>query len=693
MSIRKTRKDHLLNHAKVELAMTNTMAIDKADRKHDTESAQKAPGANPVVAMREDFLVTALSGKIFDFSVLATGRAISTQKNYPAFTGRHELIVELLPAIRDLALCEADITVKNKLVALRFFWRIFDEIEARAPGAPRLLSVSELSSVHRQAAVDLRMDPTRFNMVCRVFNLTRLALGQKKLHWSSPPEKGRGKVKHLPTQAEVKQIKNALKRLWFGWRDRYDLSQHLLNLPEDEAQKLPKDQQFILQSLHRFKDAQQKYGVALPSNEQINPEALSARAGKFMGYVELCRYFFPDAPAIRAALHLCLATTGWNPAVLIGLKIDDEIFSPHPTDQNRYIMSGIKRRAGGTEQRCDGLKKSQHGPYSIINFLIEVTEPLRGQLQAQGETIRAKLATATAHGLDAKAVLELNQKWLDIAAATRSLWLYTTKYSTGNKCRFGGIEHLTDTNFKNSHGGSFVQEIINSLNKRNPEQPIGNMSSTDFRDAYALHWYEFSGGDILTVMRVLNHRRVGTTVTYTNNVVVRVRNQAKARKVLQAWWGEVEEHCQADPTVVAFTVQHGKPAEEQRRRLKTYRTLMLTHLGTRCSNPHNPPVHVAPHFKPDGVNVCDVQRCMLCVEHAVITPESLDGIARRLAELVHLKSGMSVTVWESAAYSQEMENTKLALGGFEATSAQEAIGLWTRRIEIGEHQVMPFESS
>ena len=707
MSIRTTQKDQLPDHARVALAVDNATVLAKTDR--DAEGVQYAPASVQATPETERFLVRTLSGRVYDFSVLADGYACGSRKGESAFTGRRELLVELLPAIRDLALSEADLSTEGTYRIFRFFWRTLDEMEARVPGAPQLKSVLEISSVHRQSLIDRGIFRADFCKLRKVLNLTRLGLGEKQLNWPGVPAKGPGKAKQLPDLPDVKRIKNALKRLWFGWRDRHDHARHLLSLPQADRAKLPQEQRFILESLLRFTDAQERHGVALPTAEQLNPDGIRARPGLFMGYPELCSYFFPDHTAIKAAFHLCLATTGWNEAVLVNLKVDDEIFLTHPTDEKRYIMKGVKRRAGGAEQRCDGLKKTQHGPYAIINFLKDVSEPLRKQLRARGEVIEAVLSgracrlavvrdgsdvgvgqriSLTPPGLDEEGILALQQEQLDVQAAIRSFWLYATTTSAGPTSGLGGIHRVTKT------APEFLMGIIRNLNERNPEQPIGNMSASDFRDAYALHWYAFSGGDILTVMRVLNHRRVGTTVAYTNNVVVRVRNQKKARQVLKAWWGEVEECGEADPTVVSFRVRHGKPSEELRERLKTYRTLMLTQLGTRCSDPQNPPAHVAPHFVPDGKKVCDVQRCMLCVSHAVITPESLDGIARRFAELAYIKAGMSVAAWEAAtAYIEEIENSELALAGFGATDVQEAVERWTARIESGEHRVMPFESS
>lgn len=679
MSIRTTRKDHLQEHAKVELVVAYDAANDP----------QKPQTATRIVLEMENYRVKAESGKLIDFSSLAHGYAGTKKKGDTAFTGRRELLVQLLPAIRNVALRGADDTVMGRLAALRFLWRTLDEIEARAPGAPGLGSVAELSGAHRQALVDRKITPTQHSAILPVINLTRLALGENRLEWEGPPAKGKGKAKHLPDLTDVKHIKNVLKHRWFGWLHRYDLAQHLLSLPEEDAQKLSRDRRYLLEGLRRFKATQEKYGVSLPTKEQLNPEGIYARPGVFMGYPELCSYFFPDATSIRAAFMLCLATTGWNEAVLLSLAVGEEIFLTHPTDEKRYIMEGTKRRAKGAKQRCNGLKKTRHGPYWIINFLTEVIEPLRRQLRARGNAIDAQLADSAALGLEAKTVEALQRERHGIEVAIHSFWLHVTQASTGRYSCFGGISLLTKV------GSDLLRDIIDDLNARNPGQPIGRMSPSDFRDAYALHWYEFSGGDILTVMRALGHHHVGTTITYTNNVVVRVRNQEKARKVLKAWWGEVEEHGQADPTLVAFTVKHGKPSDEQRGRVKTYRALMLTQLGTRCSNPHNPPSHVAPHFEPDGEKVCDVQRCLLCVKYAVLTPESLDGIARRLAELIHIKSSMSVVAWAAAAgYIEEMENAQLGLAGFaDASAVQEAFAHWTRKIESGEHRVMLFEAS
>ena len=172
MSIQKTRKDHLSDHAMVELAATSTEAVDKADVTHDAKNAQNAMAATVAAVEKEDFKVKAQSGKIFDFSDLANGKAGGRRKGNTAYTGRPELATELMPAIRDLAFCEAELTVVARRNALRFFWRTLDEIEFRAPDAPRLKSMIEISSMHRQAVIDRGMKQQMFSSLIKPFNLT-----------------------------------------------------------------------------------------------------------------------------------------------------------------------------------------------------------------------------------------------------------------------------------------------------------------------------------------------------------------------------------------------------------------------------------------------------------------------------------------------------------------------------------------
>ena len=625
MSIRRTRKDHL--HERAGLALVSDRG--EADRQDDGMLTSEAL----------QHLVFTRSGKAIDFSCLFDGVEASPNASLrTAFAGRPELAAELMPALRDLAASRADGTVRQTLTALRFFWRTFDEMEDRVPGAPRLQSVRELSSVHRQAVVDRGHSPQNFSLALTPINLTRLAMGEKRLAWSGPSG-APNSVKELVILADVKRVKNSLKRLWFGWRDRHEAALQLLATPCEMTSKLPAAQLAEFQGLRAFREAQAKYGCALPTLVQFEEELRRATGTTNVAsdYRAICRCLFPSGTAIKAAVHLCMATTGWNPAVLIGLDVRSEIFLPHPVDAQRYIMAGIKQRGGGNEQRSDGLKKSQSGPYAIINLLIATCEPLRQQLRSRIAAIDDALREAKSRQLDEHAVLALRQERIDVVTAARSPWLYLANSRSGKNSGNDGILTLTDANYMTgARNRQFIQVIIDELNKERSGQPIAQMTSTDFRDAYALHWYEFSGGDILTVMRALQHRSLDTSVTYTNNVVVRVRNRARARRVMRVWWAEVEEVGHADATIVAFTVLHGRPSAGQRQRLGDFRGLMLTRQGVRCANPHHPRRMSRRISRPMGSS------CAMCIDAlCVSSTQSSPGKASTASRAVLRTSGIS----------------------------------------------------
>ncbi|EKD96653.1 MAG: hypothetical protein ACD_23C01355G0001 [uncultured bacterium] len=118
---------------------------------------------------------------------------------------------------------------------------------------------------------------------------------------------------------------------------------------------------------------------------------------------------------------------------------------------------------------------------------------------------------------------------------------------------------------------------------------------------------------------------------------------------------------------------------------------MLSRIGVACKDPCNPPKHIAPDFEADGENHCHVQRCTLCLEHAVILPESLDGLCKRLAELRYLRVRMGIGAFEESSYVQEMSNTEIALLAFDEEEVKERFDVWKAQIESGKHRFMEFD--
>ena len=89
--------------------------------------------------------------------------------------------------------------------------------------------------------------------------------------------------------------------------------------------------------------------------------------------------------------------------------------------------------------------------------------------------------------------------------------------------------------------------------------------------------------------------------------------------------------------------------------------------------------------------MCHVQRCTLCLENAVLLPDSLPGLCKRLAELRYLRSKMSVTAFQESSFLKELDNTELVLIAFDAQESTQLLEEWERRIESGAHRVIEFD--
>lgn len=270
----------------------------------------------------------------------------------------------------------------------------------------------------------------------------------------------------------------------------------------------------------------------------------------------------------------------------------------------------------------------------------------------------------------------------------RSPWLFIS----GTRL---GIHWLHDKNYIHRVGkgnGTYLRDLITNLNKHQPEdRQLSFITATDFRDAYAAHVYQVSGGSVLAVMKALNHRRLNSTSTYLNNTLMREEHRKLFSIFSNELWRNIEHNSQVDPTILAMASRFSPATSEQHERLQEYRTLMRSRMGVGCRDPFNPPKHIEPDFSPDGESQCSVHRCTLCLENAVILRESMPGLCKRLAELRHLKSTMSIGAFLQSSYPEELENTELALLHFDPIEVARHLSEWEGRISDGTHRVVEFD--
>ena len=610
-----------------------------------------------------------------------------------AYTGRPELILELAPAIRDRLMPLARKSVTHYLEALTAWWRLFDEMEGNLPRSLKIVSVTQLTDLHRQFAMDRDVSRDKFGDFLSLANVTRNALGHRALYWMLPPAKV--PKRYLAPQESFLVVRRDLRRSWFNVLDRWDFTQALLGDSIEDSVCVASESE----RMRLLRNYQHLNKVAIATG-RARPDAAALHCGMGSGQFsakgfsvrEMLSGFYPSGNDIRIAFHLCLATTGWNPAVLLSLDVSQSFIEVHPMDVNRYILRGLKARAGGTEQVSEGLYKSHGSAGVILQTLMERTEPLRKQLRSDLEGCKLERRTLDGQDSEPKAVA-LDLRITRLEHAVRSPWLYFTTSTPGEV-----ISALRDTNFgtsSNASKGSFMDVLVEKINLNVPEdRRISPMKSGDFRDAYAYDSYHASGGSILSVMRALGHKHVQSTATYLQNTLIAGEHLKLFSTFSNSLWSELKLTGRVDPTVLAKWSRDGEVTNDQRERLGAYRKFFITRVGVGCRDPHHPPAHIDPTFIADGVAVCCVQRCTLCIEHAIITPESMNGLCKRLAELRQIQLGMGLRAFSlESRFPEELKNAEIALLAFDEVKVNATVAHWEALIRSGARRVSEFDGT
>ncbi|MBW0169689.1 MAG: hypothetical protein KXJ61_05615 [Hydrogenophaga sp.] len=573
--------------------------------------------------------------------------------------------------------------------ALREWWRLFDVVEGDLAdhGVPsqKVRSVKDIGELHRQRAFDDNMRRGPFGAVLAAINIARKAQGLRQLLWSRPAFRPR--ARHLPPESQVREVRIALKHGWFATLDRWQTADELLAGREPtDAEELR-----LLRNYRMLEAAQLHAGQPRPRKDEVlNGRNASSFYADGFSLSDMFRGRYPDAEDIRYAFYLCLASTGWNPSVLLTIDANSGFIETHPKDPTRYLLRGYKARSR-SEQYSEGLYKSQGSAGVVIQTLISRTEPLRVQLRKElnrqeFEYQRMLRDGEPAEQLDAqrkvvtKLQIGVSSPWLYVATSTDEIVWLDPNLSVYAKGVNGG------------EGTSFLDGLIGRLNAdRSRDQQIAPMTAGDFRDAFAAYAYRISGGMVLYVMKALGHKSPQSTQIYLNKTQLNDQSVELFRTFSNALWSEIKVHKRLDPTIVAKCSRDGEANAVERARLDSYRTLSRSRIGVGCKDPTRPPAHIAPNFRVDGRAMCHVQRCMLCLEHAVIFPDSLPGLTKRLAELRAIQRRMSVIAFLESSFGQEMENTELALSGFNDDAVAASVRDWESRIYDGTHFVIDLD--
>lgn len=593
--------------------------------------------------------------------------------------GRPALIEQLAPVIKEVLEFAAPDTVEKYMHSLRTWWRIFDALDENFEPVK---TVEDISEIHRQYAMGLNLNRLAFSNFIRIINLYLLANGMSQLRWYAPRSKSR--KRYLPPDWQTKLIRLKIKHEWFNTISRWDRAVEMQSgsLPYTEEERL------LLKNYKHFNSIQSQQPDKLPRSAELMGDLTTSQfndAGYNIG--DMMRGKYPDAYDIRIAFHSCLATTGWNPSVLLDLDVREPFLETHPKDPKRYIMYGFKAR-GGTEQVSEGLISSKGSAGMIIKRLMLQTQPLRNEIEKQFKQACVEFSDLKKLGATHQELDNMKKKCIALEKRLRSPWLYATDKN--------GIQALDSSSYhrrlNRDEKGSFTHEIVEAINLTRPTtSQITAITASDFRDAFAAYAYQVSGGMVLFVKNALGHRRVSTTQTYLNNSLINESSQKIYRTFSSALWHEVQVHKKVDPTILARWMHDGEPTNIDRKRLEDYRKLRLSRLGIGCKDSKNPPSRIAPNFHRLSSTVCNVQRCTLCYENAVILPSSLSGLCMRQAELEHIRKTISVAAFMESSFLEELENTQAALNVFNEHIVEKQVKFWRDAISTNKHRVPTLE--
>lgn len=615
MNIRQYNKDHLKDYERVELA----------------PFAHHAPEQeNPLLFWTEHTIES--ENYLVDLRVFANGEYENPShgKWAGSFSGRPSLILQLAPALQAITLGVSANTAKRRKDSLRSWWRLLDALEASAAKVGEQISrvedVRQLTELHRQWAHDQQMEINNFGQFVRVVNYTLATLGSPQLHWfslESPKPK-----RHLPPEDHIKTIRIAMKQEWEKVQKRW---QHADDLRSGISAPTIKEDELLLQHYRYYENMQQKVGKSYLNAEEL---ADGKSKNKFTRRTNLTTStmkdgFFPNRWDIDAAFHQCLSVTGWNPCTLLSLDATLNFLRTHPKDVSKFMLTaphengessdeqdsvyelaGVKARAGGHEQIIFGLWKTKFGAGSIIKTLLARTATLRTQLQQNYTVEQARYKDMLRSGALAEDLAKQYLTMHKLAAGCRSVWLYAGKNGIG---WLSGRN--TDTCVRlDGKNSSYLNALVHKLNIKRAErglQPTEKLTSSDLRDAFALYVWRSTGGNILAVMRALQHRWVNTTVKYVDNNILNAEHNEKFLTFLNALFSELGQG-RLDLTILAHLSRHGNVTEEMQQRLVEYRVLMKSRIHVACNDPYHPPEKIAPAFVADGKHGCPAQRCLLC---------------------------------------------------------------------------------
>ncbi|WP_273428625.1 hypothetical protein [Chitinibacter tainanensis] len=627
-----------------------------------------------------------------------------------AYRGRSNLIAELAPAIQASVYLLAKASAIGYEFALRTWWRLFDAYEktplANGELPPRIESVTDINELHEAFAHQRGIHQSTFRKFRKLANAIRQSRRLPLL--LCPPPKYATLMRTLTPDDQAKELKIAIKQDWERVRKtwaRNDAIREEADRRErgESARILDEEDDRLLNNWQYFRRVQLKTGAILPNSSQLLDKNIrSAFSTKGLELKVMRSIFFPTAEEADIAFHLALMNSGWNPSTLINLDAESPwLVTPHSKDQAQLVLATdwfsesqddekatlqtAKRRAKGKIQFCTGLLKHKASPPYIVAAYLKRVAPLRELIKQQYAEAVKELGDMRNRQANAKIIEAQYLRTQKLRQRCSNVWLYVDVKGEVNQLDWRTWKRYKTRGEKHA---SYLDLLLKRLNTKRAERgksAIAAVTCSDFRDIYARWVYKQSNGNILAVMLALGHSTITSTINYIENNLFSTENDAHALRFMTQLIGQLREG-RIDLAILAQLVRNGALTPEMEARLKEYRALMKSRVGIGCSSPRHPPEHIAPNHTPG--HLCGTNLCLKDCHNAKFLPESLNGIAMRVEELLIMLERLPRETFLLGGFNMELDSGEYLL---ETLYPTEAVCLarekWNQRIASGEHIV------
>lgn len=622
---------------------------------------------------------------IFDATVFAEGRTLPVHVHgwdKGGHSGRPKLTVALMPYIRIRYGAAPEKTLIHLNASMRAWWRFFDKYADIKP-VEDIEDIDEF--VHGALALkDGIID--RSNNFVTVLNDARIA---RKLHPLNIRNR-RPSLLHtsLPNQEHINAIAKGLTRtvrqMFFTWEQADKIVIDLSEWRIESSGWRPRQRYGTFDERHAhcaYRQVCAEMGNPIVNRDEyvtwLGLQNTENSHNPFVGgFPAAINGLYPSRKQSAHLLYLFLCKTGWNLQTALDIDVND-YWRPHPTNASFAIVYSVKDRANGEYQRAASEVKPKLSAVNLLAAVIARTEPLRKLLKTELTQLEA-LQDTNPDAVDEKIKIRINE----LKRCIRSPWLHVVmKEFNPISALNGKVVYETEQR---------LSTLIAEINTQRKEEGQIDLSIKigDFRDAYISAQYRRSNFSWIVAHLAAGHKSVQTLVHYLRKRQWKAHGERTVHDFTEVLWNEIRATNAVDPAILLGLVQRGDVTEEQRERWAAKKD--RTRVGTGCKDFKNPPKTLAPeHIAGEG---CRIQRCSLC-PNAVIFEDSMDPLARRLAQLRTIKENVPLPSWFGSSWPDELEKTEqLLYENWDAPSVDSRIAYWKRQIETTIQTLLAMES-